>query len=189
MNPTGWAGLCVGVASLLCALLTSACTRTVQVRSQDPTETLFVDGVQLTGNPAPAQIGIGGAGVPFEVHAKDGRVALGDIERSEPVWWLISLGAAGAACCAPSLAGAGFVVANPTLWFSPLAVATTGDIGVVTRSFTNPSWVTVPAMAACGTLGALPLAVVFVSEMPTDDVALPAPTAPQPVAAPLAMRF
>jgi hypothetical protein len=173
-----------------CALA-SACTHTVTVKDEDPTALVILDGQELgapgnEGVPADVRRGIGP--IPYEVHGTDGSVAFGTVERTESVWWILALAGGGAACCAPSLAFGGFLIANPVILAAPL-VLVTGDVGVATRAFVSPAWLTLPAMGLCGTVGLAPLAGVFFAEDPPDVMTLPAPAAAAPPAPAVAMRF
>lgn len=171
----------------------TGCTHTMTVKSEDPSASIIIDGtvVGVAGTEgASVEVRRSPLPVPYEVHGADGAVALGTLERTDMVWWLVALGGAGALCCAPSLATGGFLLANPAILGSPVAFLVSNDVGTLTRSCSNPSWLSIPALVLCGSAGAAPLGVAFFAEEPPATVTLPAPTAAGRAAtAASAMRF
>jgi hypothetical protein len=162
----------------LCAWQLAGCA-TITVKSDATDSSIIVDGQALgSANPdgTKVEIGPGLDPVPYEIVGPDGSVTEGSIVRSEPVWWVLALAGAGVLCCTPSLLASGFFVSNLGICSGPLLFLLSGcaicDVGSLTRSFTNPSWLTVPTMAVCGTLGLAPAGVALLAEAPPEVVEL-----------------
>jgi hypothetical protein len=171
-------------AAALRALLAAAaalggCARTVTVRVAEPHTRVVFNGRDVGTVPPEGEkveVPPGLAAIPYAIEDGEARID-GAVPRSEPVWWMVGAGAAGAACCAPSLAAAGFCLANPAVLVAPLGFLAAGDAGVLTASFVSPSWLTLPAMTLCGAAGMTPLGLALAAEALPDEVVLRAPQA------------
>lgn len=164
------------------AITSGACTRTVNVRVEGAHTKVHVAGTDLGEVPPagePVVIPVGMEPVPFEVDNR-GKRTVGSLARTEPVWWLIAVGVIGAACCAPSLATAGFCLANPAIVGAPLAFAVAGDVGALTAPCVAPSWLTLPVVTGCTAVGMAPLGFALTAETLPDEIVLLAPVAEEP---------
>lgn len=164
------------------AIAGGACTRTVNVRVEGAHTKASVAGTDLGEVPPagePVVIPVGMEPVPFEVDNRGTRT-VGSLARTEPVWWLIAAGVLGAACCAPSLATAGFCLANPAIIGAPLAFAVAGDVGALTAPCVAPSWLTLPVVTGCTAVGMTPLGFALTAETLPDEIVLLAPAAEEP---------
>lgn len=170
VRSTAWVAL---VVAAVCA--TGACTKTVQVRTEDPQARLTLDGRQLGEVPpagVPVEVGLGLGPVAYELHVGDARIA-GQLARTEPVWWLVAAGVGGALCCAPTLALGGCCLANPGALAAPLAFSVAGDLGALLAPCVAPSWFTLPLVTGCGVVGASPLGLVFLAESLPEEIVIP----------------
>jgi hypothetical protein len=162
--------------------LLEGCAHTAQVRVEGEHDDVVVGGVHLGKVPAggaPVEVPLGTGPVTVEVR-HDGVSSIGSVARTEPVWWVVAAGIAGAMCCVPTLATGGFCLANPGALGAPLAFAVTADVGALTGPCAAPSWATLPVVTACAGAGLSPLLVSFAAETVPDDITIraPAPTAP-----------
>lgn len=173
--------------TLLIVVAAGACTRTVNVRVEGPHTKVTFAGRDLGEVPPSGEsvdIPPGMEPVPFEVE-RGTESAVGSLARTEPVWWIVAAGVAGAACCAPTLAGAGFCLANPAIVGAPLAFAIAGDVGALTAPCVAPSWLTLPAVTTCAAVGLAPLGAAFAAETVPDEIVLRAPgSSPSPATSP-----
>ena len=171
--------------ALSVGLLVVGCAQTVTVKVPEPHARVVVDGQDLGAVPesgAQVEVRPGVGPLPYVVTspgaAGDKPVErVGSVARTEPIWWMVAAGVAGAVCCAPTLAGAGFCVANPGVLGAPLAFALTGDVGALTASFVAPSWFTLPVVTACGAAGLAPLSLALVAETVPPEITLAPPAA------------
>lgn len=170
----GVAGLRVVACSA--AALSVACAQNVNIKVEGPHTKLVVDGRDLGEVPAHGEVievRPGMEPLTYVIHNGDEAERVGKVARTEPVWWLIALGAGGAVCCAPTLAGAGFCIANPSVLGAPLAFALSGDVGALTASFVAPSWFTLPLVTGCTAAGMAPLGAALIAETVPAEVTLP----------------
>lgn len=156
-----------------------ACAQNVNVKVSGPHTKVVVDGQDLGEVPENGEVievRPGMAPLTYVIKSDDPSMPerVGTVARTEPVWWLIALGATGAVCCAPTLAGAGFCIANPGLLGAPLAFALSGDVGALTASFVAPSWFTLPVVTGCTAAGMAPLGAALAAETVPPEVTLPA---------------
>ncbi len=156
--------------------LSIGCAQNVNVKVTSPHTKVVVDGHDLGEVPTSGEfIEVRPGMEPLTYVIKNGNEAerVGTVARSEPVWWLVALGAGGAVCCAPALAGAGFCIANPAVIGAPLAFALSGDVGALTASFVAPSWFTLPLVTGCTALGMAPLGAALAAETVPPELTLP----------------
>lgn len=167
---------------LALALAGAGCAQNVNVKVDGPHTTVVVDGENL-GAIGPSgkviEVRPGFAPLTYVVRNGDEPERVGSVARTEPLWWLVALGGAGAVCCAPTFAGIGFCVANPAVIGAPLAFAVTGDVGALTASFVAPSWFTLPVVTGCTALGMSPLAAALVAETTPPEITLTGKAAPR----------
>lgn len=161
---------------LLVALMGAGCAQNVTVKVPSAHSKVIVDGRDLgevPTNGAVIEVRPGMEPLTYVIKNDDAPDQVGSVSRSEPVWWLIALGAGGAVCCAPTLAGVGFCIANPAVLGAPLAFALSGDVGALTASFVAPSWFTLPLVTGCAAAGMSPLGAALVAETVPAEVTLP----------------
>lgn len=163
----------VSVLALLGAL---GCAQTVTVKVPAEHTKVVVDGQDLGTVPAAGKtIEVRPGLEPLTYVIKNGegtKDRVGSVARTEPIWWLVAVGAAGALCCAPSLAAVGFCVANPGVVGAPLAFAVTGDVGALTSTCVAPSWFTLPVVTGCTAAGMAPLGAALAAETVPPEITL-----------------
>lgn len=150
------------------------CAESVNLRVDAPHTKVLVNGTDLgVIPPEGATLDVKPGIAPLDYEIVDGdKSTVGKIARTEPVWWLLAAGVGGALCCGPSLAGAGFCIANPAVLGAPLIFALTGDVGALTSTCVAPSWFTLPAVASCGAVGLAPLGLAFIAEAPPSKIVI-----------------
>jgi hypothetical protein len=157
----------------------AGCAQTTHVKVETAHTDVLLDGVDIgpvEGDGVDVDVKPGMKPVKYEIRDHD-VVKVGSIARTDAVWWMLALGIGGAACCAPTLASAGFCVANPGVIGAPIACLASGDVATLTSSFVAPSWFTLPLVAGCGALGLSPLALALISDQVPKSIVL-IPNAP-----------
>ncbi len=167
------------------AVAACACAEDVNLRVEAPHTQVLLNGTDIGAVPDEgANVAIRPAMTPLRYEVRDGgRSVVGEIPRTEPVWWLVAAGVAGAACGAPALAAAGFCIANPAVLGAPLVFALTGDVSALTASCVAPSWLTLPLSTSCGAVGLAPLGLAFMAENVPPKVVIQAAALSSPQAA------
>jgi hypothetical protein len=161
-------------------VLAAGCAQTTHVKVETAHTDVLLDGVDIgpvEGDGVDVDVKPGMSPVKYEIHDHD-VVKVGSIARTDAVWWMLALGIGGAACCAPTLASAGFCLANPGVIGAPIAFAASGDCGACLSSFVAPSWFTIPLVAACGALGLSPLGLALIADQVPKSIVL-VPNAPE----------
>ncbi|MFZ9887171.1 MAG: hypothetical protein ACO3JL_06690 [Myxococcota bacterium] len=176
------------VAMVLLASSAGGCAYTVTARSDHAGE-LIVDDKP----PQRVRVGENDVEVPvtlsnptWQLFASDEAIAAGAAPLAEGEFLRSRLAplpttsiCTASACFSPVCAGAGFCLANPGAAVGCLAPANSSflvfGLNALVTSLDNPSWSTLPAMAACTMCGLAPLALLpFVLRVP-DELELELP--------------
>lgn len=166
--------LCLGLWSLV------GCAQQVHLRvGGPPAQVRFAEQElgEVGGEGVDVRVDAGTGPVPFEIRRGLSRTR-GVVERSEVDVTLLAAGMIAAGCGAPTLAGVALLAANPLLAASLLTACAVQSPALAIAATNNLGWVTLPAAALGGALGALPCAsAVFALRLPTTIELTSAPAA------------
>lgn len=176
----------ITTATIVVASVLAGCAQTVTVKVPSAHTRVVVDGHDLGKVPdggATMEVRPGMGPLPYAIERSErgghAPASVGAVARTEPLWWMVAAGVTGALCCAPTLAGAGFCLANPAVLGAPLGFALSGDVGALTASCVAPSWFTLPLVTSCGAIGLAPLGLALLAETVPAEITLPAAAAPR----------
>lgn len=165
IRPSRWRAL-----ALVCLVTTLACTQRVVVRAEAGVDEVWVAGERaesLGDGSFEAGVGPGVDDVPFEIHRKS-QIVHGTIPRTEVSATWVAGSVAAAVCCVPTLAGAGFCLANPVMLLSVVgACATVNPSLCLSISSLTATWWTLPLVVSGTLCGSSPLLLnLWASQVP-----------------------